>query len=262
MILACLLLSTLPLTAQDEVLAQGKVKIELTYSSVGGDRYFTFLEDETAINVNDADQEYEREKTTLTYSYGWRKDVTVVVMTENTDHNITQSVSNSGISGYYVGIRQRLGRPIGGNRLTVETGVRQNEPNGDNLPLSGDGLDVYLVGSYGQQFRRGSGIAMNLGYILRDDPADEIFVDVRTWVDLGKLVRVELNYHTLESQEEQKTAYDFFTYAPERGIQSYGLKLSRNISKSWGLALGWKDDFAGRNDFAVDGYSLTMTWAP
>jgi hypothetical protein len=143
----------------------------------------------------------------------------------------------------------------------AETGVRYNDEGSDVFPLASDGIDWFAVGSYNQDFSRGSTLELDIGYVFRgEDPADEIFVHAAMGFSLGGLFDVDLHYETFESQEEKLTTYDFTTYAPEQARQGYAVELSRSLGPRWQVALAYRDDFRGRNTFATSGASLSIAW--
>jgi len=249
--------------AMDPTVPRGRMLTELTYSVLEGDRYYDFLADEIPITLGDEAATYEHDSIVAELTYGWTNDMSVIFRTEHLDRALTttSSLANSGISGYYLGLRQRLGPALSGLRLMAETGVRYNDEGDETLPLASDGIDWYAIGSYNQDFARGSTIELDIGYRFRgEDPADEIFVRAGLSFSLGSLVDVGLSYETFESQEENKTPYEFTTYAPEQALQGYAVELGRDLGRRWRVALAYRDDYRGRNTFATNGVALSVAW--
>ena len=249
--------------AMDPPLPKGRILTSFTYRILEGNRYYDFLEDEIPIAIAGELADYEHESIVAELIYGWTNDMAVVFRTEHLDRSLTTygTLSNSGVSGYYLGLRQRIGPAYSGVRLMAETGVRFNDQGSEVLPLGSDGIDWYAIGSYNQDFARGNTLELDVGYRFRgDEPADEIFVNAGLTFNLGGLVDVGLHYQTFDSQEEKKTAYDFTTYAPEQALQGFSVELERDLGPRWSVTLAYHDDVAGRNTFATDGASLSISW--
>jgi len=258
-----LFLSSSFVVALDDTLSAGRTRMLSWFGVSDGANYFDFLEMDNPILLDGSSADFEKSTLLFEYQYGWRPEMTLVFRTAHETHTLKaqQTVETDGISGYYVGLRQRLNRRGTATRLLAETGMRYNEKGGDSLPLSSDGIDWYAIASYNQDFLKGGGFEMDFGYRFRGgDPADEVFFDTSFAFGLRSVFLLELSYHVVESQKENKVAYDYLDYASERGFQTGGIELKRNLGKSWELGLGYEDMFRGRNSFQTSGWRLSLAW--
>ncbi|MDJ0837900.1 MAG: hypothetical protein QNK37_15405 [Acidobacteriota bacterium] len=249
--------------SMDDTLGRGRQRVTFHFGFLEGDTYFDYLEEEIPVDLGGGLLDYETDSIIAEYLMGWTDDMTVVFRTQHLSRSLTagDSLSNSGISGYYLGLRQRLNRRGGTVRFLAETGLLVNEKGDDLLPLSTSGTDFFAIASYNQVFPRGGAVEMDIGYRLRGGgAADEMFVDAALRFKMRRILDGKLFYHTLESLEDEKVIYSFLEYPNERGEQRFGLELSRRLGKRWNVGLGYESVFGGRNTYKTSGMRLSISW--
>lgn len=251
--------------AADDTLPRGTSQFTFSYQSSDAESWFGPEQEKTPLMLNGLAADYQLDTTELTYAYGWSDDLTFVfsaTQEKATLKSAQASVKTDGISGYYIGVRQRLNGRGTGTRFIAETGVLFNEEGDEPLPLSSGGTDYIALVSYDQDFLpTAAGFEMDFGYRFRGgDAADEIFFNTSLKLSLLKFVLTRLYYRTTESEKDRLVTYSILEYPLERGFQVGGLEFSRRLSARWQLRLGYEDIFQGRNHFDTSGFRVGLSW--
>lgn len=249
--------------AMDPTLAQGHSRVKVSMVTADATSFFDYEELAGPLNLTNRPAEYSEDVYQLEYTYGYRNDIAIVFRTETRGHVLSSSseeVKQSGISGYYLAVRQAI--PMGqGSRMYSETGVRVAEDHDEPLPVSPGGTSWYALVSYDQDFLPSkAGFSMDFGYVFGGGAEDEVVFDTELILDFLRVVNLSLGYHVLESRKDKKEPYTPLQWPNERGFQAGEVMLHRDLGRSFRLSLGYQTRFKGRNQFETDSYKLDFSW--
>jgi len=265
---ALLLLFLAPLCfALEDTLAKGRIRFKLTVLQQAADDYYDLDNRAVPFSLLRQPADYTLRRGAVSLDYGWTNDITFIFRSEYREREMDSqaaAISNNGVPGLYIGLRQRLSSPIGGSRLLAETGVflPKEDERGKDLPLSSDGVDWLFIGSYTQNFYpTAGGFEFDLGYRFRNEaPDNEIFLNAKLALGRPSKVQATVSYDVVESQDDRQIDYSPLEYPNERGYQDLGLELTKSLTRAMTLGIGYEDRVRGRNQFNTDGWKVSLTW--
>lgn len=268
--LLCLLFGfSLSLFALEDTLPKGAFRFSLSYASFDADQYLNNDEVAVPARLGLADADYSEDVTRVEFQYGIDRFMTWVVTSEHVSRELTtegSGISNSGYTGGYMGLRQRLTGLNNSTHLIAETGVWVPASYDANraLPLGSGGVNWYLITSYGQEFFPTPGsFQMDFGYVFRNEgPEDEYFFKGRLDFELFRSLTTGIKFETVESKDNNGVDYSNLDYPKDRGRQTLGLEIQGDLSRKWSFKLAYQQMVSGRNQFDTSGYSLTVGWRP
>lgn len=248
----------------DPTIGKGQYRLDLKASFHSADRYYGDNERATDLNLSNSPATYDLDFSDLTITYGWRDDMAVIVRSSHHKKALSsssQEFSQSGVSSYYLGLRQRLS-PGGDTQIYSETGVQTNQGDDQPLPLSSGGTDWFAILSYNQTFLPSrAGFEMDFGYVFRGGEAeDEVRFRTALKLDFFKFFTTVLEYEALESKETDGVDYSPLVWPQHQGYQDLGISLRRTISKNWDAQLSYHERLNGQHAFDTSGLSLGLTW--
>ncbi len=260
-ILLLLLVLQFPLQAMEDTLPRGASYLNLRLRMLTADDYFDHEEIRVPARLDGRTADYEDLFTELTYAYGWTPEMTFLAKTiyRRRELNAGESLSQSGISGVYLALRQRLSRLGNASRMSAETGVWLPEADRDDpLPLdSGDISWVFGIGYAQDFFPTAGGFEMDFGYRLRNgDPDDELYFDTNLKTDLRGFATLTVAYHVVESKKDKQVIYAQTVYPNEAGFQGAEIEVTKVLSSRWQTTLGYEHIIKGRNGFRTTGWRL------